>query len=330
MRVGLPSVELPLLYSSAGQAVLRGRNLFLYNADMSHTTHRLLWETIAPGQAFHAALVTPRAASTRLHAHDFYEVFFVEEGTGTHHVHGQAQTLAAGDLVFIRPDDAHAFGVRPGRNLHFINIAFRRDLWQAFALLADTPDWNTPVLPPRTRLSPARRGEASAAFGRALRAFHAGGKQWELCRFWGEAAGLMLAAAEDAPTPFSGEAPPWLARACQLMAREEHLRAGLPALLDLCGVSEAHLARSLKAACGLTPTAWINRQRLARAAALLATTPVPILDIALDCGFENLSYFYRRFGQQYGQSPRAYRLAARRRVMPDAAQSSAPEENIIP
>lgn len=80
------------------------------------------------------------------------------------------------------------------------------------------------------------------------------------------------------------------------------------------------MARTLKAACGLTPTAWINRQRLTRAAALLATTSLPIVDISLDCGFENLSYFYRRFGQQYGQAPRACRLLARRRILPAGAQ----------
>ena len=52
------------------------------------------------------------------------------------------------------------------------------------------------------------------------------------------------------------------------------------------------------------------------AALLLATTPAEIIDIASDCGYDNLSYFYRRFRRQYGKSPRAWRMEAQFVAMP--------------
>jgi AraC-like DNA-binding protein len=47
---------------------------------------------------------------------------------------------------------------------------------------------------------------------------------------------------------------------------------------------------------------------------LLTTTSRSISDIADDCGFENLSYFYRRFGREFGESPMKHRMQARRRT----------------
>jgi mannose-6-phosphate isomerase-like protein (cupin superfamily) len=44
-----------------------------------------------------------------LHKHDFAEIFWVENGHGTHLVNGREIKLEPGDLVMIRPDDEHTF-----------------------------------------------------------------------------------------------------------------------------------------------------------------------------------------------------------------------------
>jgi AraC-like DNA-binding protein len=101
--------------------------------------------------------------------------------------------------------------------------------------------------------------------------------------------------------------------------RDEHnLQGGLPRLRELAGVSRAHLSRSLKASCQHTPTEFVNRLRVERAAILLATTTDEIGEIAIACGFTTLSYFYRRFGERYHLSPRAYRLQAQQAIAPSS------------
>ena len=67
---------------------------------------------------------------------------------------------------------------------------------------------------------------------------------------------------------------------------------------------------------GSVATTFVTGLRLERAALLLATTTQEIVGIAAECGFETLSYFYRRFGQRYGLPPRAYRLRAQRSISP--------------
>lgn len=79
---------------------------------------------------------------------------------------------------------------------------------------------------------------------------------------------------------------------------EAHLSAHL-------GLSESAV-RKLFAESGTPLARYIRMQRLERACRLLAQrhgSTQRIVDIALDCGFESLSAFYRAFRQAYGTTP---------------------------
>jgi AraC family transcriptional regulator len=86
-----------------------------------------------------------------------------------------------------------------------------------------------------------------------------------------------------------------------------HKIAGLARMAHL---SPYHFLRSFKAATGVTPHQWLLRARLREAAERLAATSMPVTDIALDVGFEDLSNFTRSFRAEFGASPRQFRLAA--------------------
>ena len=118
--------------------------------------------------------------------------------------------------------------------------------------------------------------------------------------------------------PSPEQLPVWLETACRKMQEPSHLQVGLPRLTALCGVSQAHLARTLRYHYGQTPTEYVNDLRLQQAAKLLTTTSAAIIDIAGACGFDNLSYFYRCFNRRFGCPPRAFRVAASRQVVPEA------------
>lgn len=48
--------------------------------------------------------------------------------------------------------------------------------------------------------------------------------------------------------------------------------------------------------------------RLQKAERLLLETADKVIDIAIVCGFDSISYFNRSFKEQYGMSPSDYRL----------------------
>ena len=65
------------------------------------------------------------------HTHTFYELFWVESGEGCHWIYGERRMMNPGFLVFIRPEDSHAFSVaEEGRQVCFSNFACYPSVWE--------------------------------------------------------------------------------------------------------------------------------------------------------------------------------------------------------
>lgn len=73
------------------------------------------------------------------------------------------------------------------------------------------------------------------------------------------------------------------------------------------GVTKFHLIRTAKKIGGITPHAYLLKIRLLKAQELLRQSKQPIADIAIQCGFEDLSSFGKAFRKQFGSSPSTYR-----------------------
>ncbi len=78
-------------------------------------------------------------------------------------------------------------------------------------------------------------------------------------------------------------------------------------------LSPAHFSRAFQAHFGSSFTVVLNRLRIQRASALLANTDRSLLDIALECGFQDQSYFTKVFRKVQGELPLAYRRRLRPR-----------------
>jgi transcriptional regulator GlxA family with amidase domain len=73
------------------------------------------------------------------------------------------------------------------------------------------------------------------------------------------------------------------------------------------GVSQAHFARSFKAAFGVPPHRYLLTRRLERATALLRDTDLPITEVAFETGWSSLGTFGRTFRDITGESPGDFR-----------------------
>jgi signal transduction histidine kinase/DNA-binding response OmpR family regulator len=72
------------------------------------------------------------------------------------------------------------------------------------------------------------------------------------------------------------------------------------------GLSRQQLYRKLKAITGLSPVEFIRSIRLKRAAQLIKQRTATVSEIAFLTGFENLSYFSKRFKEEFGLLPSEY------------------------
>ena len=94
---------------------------------------------------------------------------------------------------------------------------------------------------------------------------------------------------------------------------EANLAEALPLaqLAAIASMSEFHFLRVFKQVTHVTPHQYILRARLREAALQLKANGEDVLSIALAAGFGDLSNFNHAFRNEFGVSPRNYRLQAR-------------------
>ena len=80
-------------------------------------------------------------------------------------------------------------------------------------------------------------------------------------------------------------------------------------VLESCALSRSHFHALFKQETGRTFVDYLNGLRCERAAELLATSEKPIIEVAGESGFNNLSHFYHLFRRMKGMSPRSYRTS---------------------
>lgn len=81
------------------------------------------------------------------------------------------------------------------------------------------------------------------------------------------------------------------------------------ALARRAGMSLSQLERKFKDLLQVTPAQYIAKARLTAACRALATTRMPVAEVARATGFYDASHFCRVFARHMGQTPTAYRAA---------------------
>lgn len=274
---------------------------------------RKCWrELVRAGEWFHLARIhfTPDRKA-RLHTHDFPEIFWVEEGHGLHFINGVEKKLFPGDLLFVRPQDQHVLRARDDGGFTLVNLAFPlvvlTDLAKRHPAVAQLHVSRAALPERRTLTVPQIR-----IWREEVRRLASGSRErLPLERFL---LGLYWLASPSTPA-LQPVLPAWLEHACAQMERPEHFAGGTARLVELCGRTPEYVARSCRKWLGVTPTEWVNRVRMEHAARELRLGARPILEICLECGFNNLAHFYALFRSAYGETPRRYRVTSQRSVV---------------
>ncbi len=92
-------------------------------------------------------------------------------------------------------------------------------------------------------------------------------------------------------------------RSVRAIERRPDGALGLGGLAREAGLSPYHFLRTFERLTGITPHQYVRRARLRDAASRLAAEREKVLDIALDCGFGDVSNFNRAFRTEFGVSP---------------------------
>lgn len=83
----------------------------------------------------------------------------------------------------------------------------------------------------------------------------------------------------------------------------------LSVLSEIEGVSNGYFSDGFHQHTGIRPSEYIAQKRETRARELLATTDLPLVEVANRIGISDLSYFFRFYKKRVGETPKSYRLS---------------------
>lgn len=81
-------------------------------------------------------------------------------------------------------------------------------------------------------------------------------------------------------------------------------------LRDLAGqisMNEQYFCRFFKRSIGRSPMEYLSEYRIKQAMRLLEETDLPVMEVCMECGYNNLGNFLREFKKQTGMTPLKYR-----------------------
>lgn len=147
-------------------------------------------------------------------------------------------------------------------------------------------------------------GEAEAMPGRLV---------WESCGVLLVHHLLRVAGTDRGRVAARGGLAGWqIRRTTDYVAAHLAENIGLTELAAIAGLSPFHFARAFKQSVGDPPHRYQTRRRIERACELLATTEMPVIDVAAAVGFEAPQTLTRLFRRELGMTPSAYRRDVRR------------------
>ena len=266
-------------------------------------------DILAPDAAIHLtrATLTPQRPDP-LHRHNFYELFWVQNGHVRHHLPDHKTTLVEGDMIFLRPGQLHGLQGK-GEAAMVVSLCIHPTLIDALAAQHSQFDghffWSN---------------DASVQIHRDIRqraALNQSALALENSRFDALAAqAFLLPLLSDLlPQQLLPDAPAWLTTACDAARDPNVFRAGSAGLVALTGHTHPHVSRAMRRYLGQTPSDFINALRMTHAARLLITDSDPLPVVADACGITNLSHFHKVFRATHGMTPLQYRQQYQRRVV---------------
>lgn len=259
------------------------------------------------------------------HIHEEFEILVLTRGRGRVYIDGAAYSLTAGEGVFIpsrsihlgKPEDAgpasfYAIVFSPRMLGEGINDKISRRYVEPVlhgglklpVQYSPAVDWQQAALEAAQQVETLER-EAPTCKELLLKA--------ALLRLWA----ALCAHGESTAAPAEGGRLDEIREALEYIDREYASPLTLGELAQQAHMSESHFSRCFSAATHMSPFAYLQQVRIQKSCQILRQGALPVSRIALACGFNDFSYYSKRFREVVGCTPSEYRKHCREEdVMP--------------
>ncbi|WP_239450545.1 helix-turn-helix transcriptional regulator [Loktanella sp. S4079] len=235
-----------------------------------------------------------------LHSHDFYELFWVQNGQVRHHLGEKAEVLSEGTVYFIQPGQQHALQGR-GEHALVVSLCIHPQVIQTLG--TRHPELQGNLFWAQSKLSQHKRDirQLAALNHAAVLLEHS------KCNALSAEAFLLPLCADLVSDQQPEQTPAWLAQACQAAKDPTIFRQGASGLVAITGKAHPHVSRSMRKYYDQTPSDFINDIRMNHAARVLITDSDPVSVVADQVGIPNMSHFHKLFKNAHGMTPLQYR-----------------------
>ncbi len=246
----------------------------------------------------------PGSCITPSHYHGDLEFFLMLEGSTTLVVEGDVIKTRPGYLYFINPNEVHAMHVAAAPSRYDCMVV-PRQLLTLPAENAAMTELLTPLYEGRLRLprqsrdsllieqfyriADAYEQKSAAATVAHLLLF------LDLC----QQQKLLQAGMPVPATP--------VCRAIDFMQANFGQKLTLDAIASSAGMNAKYFCSYFKKHTHTTPITYLNALRIRHAKYLLHEGHMSVLEVALTCGFDNISFFIRQFKATTGKTPGQFR-----------------------
>lgn len=274
-------------------------------------------DALMPVRYYHCS-VPNSYRNLSLHWHEEMEITLIRSGAIYYDIDFETFSVGEGDLLLISPHMLHSAHEMPGKDMVSDSLVFHLDFLGYQVPDACTLKFLNPVQSGKLRFLPvvkpgtAGYEEMKACFVLLLKCFNEKQYGYELytkellMRFFRLLYQYGCAAKHEGSNGKSG-AEEKLKEVLSYIQSNYRETLTIEELASVCHFSQTHFMNFFKRYAGMTCIEYINHYRITRAAADLVETERQVMDIALENGFRNISYFNKVFKERFGVTPGSYR-----------------------
>lgn len=254
--------------------------------------------------------------SIKTHWHEEIEIIVIKKGEGTIYVDLTPYSVYAGDIVFITSGQLHSIEQKGTAIMEYENILFKPNLLKSSGQDYCNDAFIQLLFSGKTKFSPVMNHSCpyqSELFGLidkidALCDSQPYGYQLAVKGYLFQFFYVILTHCEETNQKYTNQkSVQKIKQILTYLAEHYQHSITIEEIAGHCFYSKSYFMKFFKDTMGMSFIHYLNDYRLDIAAKLLLQTTDNILDIAIRCGFDNLSYFNRLFKKKYGISPGKYR-----------------------
>ena len=253
------------------------------------------------------------------HRHTAFELSLICSGHGIYRIGGKQVPIHKGDIFFFPTNAVHCItDVSPDAEMRLLNVQFEpRLLWSAVEIFGDSL---AEFLPNQSKKI-SNRIPFDSALAQTITPLIDNIKKEAQDHY--DAYDLMMKTSllqvlvilirefsddeNSHPRHIRSAKYKPMTKALDLIHQKLGENITLDELAEEADMSRTYFCSVFKKLNGITPWEYINIKRIEKAKHLLRTTQKTVLEISLECGFNNLSHFNRVFLRITAQSPSDYR-----------------------